>query len=65
MNINQVITFILINILQEGRPDNPCVVTQTFMEPFREVALDCSLTFTFKISMLEVYKRLMRDLLMR
>lgn len=47
----------------EGRPDNPGVVPHTFKELFRQAALDSSLTFTFTISMLEVYKGSLRDLL--
>lgn len=47
----------------EGRPDSPGVVPHTFKELFRQAALDSSLTFTFTISMLEVYKGSLRDLL--
>ena len=65
MKINQAITFILINILREERPDSPGVVPHTFKELFREAYLDRSLTFTFKISMVEVYKSSLRDLLVR
>lgn len=49
----------------EGRPDSPGVVPHTFKELFRQAALDSSLTFTFTISMLEVYKGSLRDLLVR
>ena len=65
MKINQAITFILIIILQEGRPNSPGVVPHTFKELFREDALDYSLTFIFTISMLEVYKQSQSDLLLR
>ena len=65
MTISQDITFILINILQEGRPDSPGVVPHTFKELFRQDDLDNSLTFTFTISMMKVYKGSLRDLLVR
>ncbi len=50
-------------LLQEGNKDQPGVVPRTLQRLFDEAYVDTSVSYTFSLSMLEVYKGSLRDLL--
>ncbi|KAJ7527812.1 hypothetical protein O6H91_16G072400 [Diphasiastrum complanatum] len=52
-----------VDCLQEGTKGSPGIVPRTLQHLFYEVSLDKSIDYTFTISMLEVYKGYLQDLL--